>query len=330
MKKNRRNYRSFTQIAQKLVEQKRLKGKPEQLIPTIMASIHGSEALKKKNLMPPRFHIKGQELGLVEWELSREAKKVQVEFLKIAKKHADLVRHAFLQKLRVMSWDDFSSLIATWLHIKGIRGLREIQKKGASPQDTHLSGTLIQENLSIPIAIYISSNEDISRESVIQIRNSLAEYKNAQIAWIISLGSIFRSSEKEIEEQFNPVVKLYAGINLVKALEEAGVGIYRASMPFLHIDPSLYKNKKHKKTKVESTEIAINETKPSSFKRKNHRSKPSIAKNPQIKDAKKDTESDMSLASKRDDLGKNELVAERENNHEDGDHHILTEKDSLL
>ncbi len=79
----------------------------------------------------------------------------------------------------------------------------------------------------------------VGREEVIDVRGALHHYGNANAAWVVTMGQVRSGAREESSVAGAAPVALYDGIGLARAMERAGIGLVRFSVPVIGLDMAL-------------------------------------------------------------------------------------------
>ncbi len=235
-----RTPRSLTDIAEALVSRGRLSGDPSSLTPTVAAAVRADAARRERVGATPRFRLNAQGLSLVSWAAPTEASRAEVDALRAATRQRELVRRAFVRRLEDLPAAGLMEILATWLNVEGVSALRAIRREGAGRDEFHLAGVARRGTAKVPVAIIICrSAKSLGRERVVEARGSLHHYGNAREAWLITLGQVLSGALEETEVQGAAPVQLFDGNSLAEAMERAGIGLSRHTIPIVSMDLDL-------------------------------------------------------------------------------------------
>jgi hypothetical protein len=232
-----RQPRALSQVAEALIESGRLAGTPALLAPTLAAAIRGDNAKRRASGGRPRFREGDGLVSLMEWSLPSDAVNAERDAVRAADRQRESVRRAFIKRLRDLPDGALLELLATWLNAVGVRSLRAVR---ADAGDFSLAGTLRRGPEATPLAITIyRGKQPISNDAVVALRGGLHHFDHARMGWVVTLGQVRDGTLSEAHAEGAAPCALFDGDALAASMEEVGVGIQRASLPFAVLDVEL-------------------------------------------------------------------------------------------
>ncbi len=214
------------QIAQQLVQRKRLQGEAQALVPTVAAALRADNAFQEREGRRPRFRVHGDLVWLTDWLLPSEALRAERQVQRSAEQQQAAVRKLFLKQVRALPLTGFAELIASWLNAEGVASIRAVRRPGSSANELHFAGVLRQGRSETHLAIVVRRNgQDVDKSFIEQTRGALHHYGQASAAWIITLGMVRSEARQECTLAGVAPCALFDGMEWATALETKGIGL---------------------------------------------------------------------------------------------------------
>lgn len=228
-------------IAELLVRKGRLTGEAGQHHQAVAAAVRADIAAHAARARRHRFRVLGGgRFALTEWAYPAEALRHEAEATAVADRQRDAVYRAFFKRLAELPGPAAAELVASWLGSLGAQNLRVVRRPGASGAELHLACTLKRGVEETRIAVVVRRDmREVGRERVIEMRGALQHYGPASAAWIVTTGAVLSGAREEAATPAAAPVALFDGTAFGRALEEAGIGIRRASLPLAVLDLDL-------------------------------------------------------------------------------------------
>lgn len=235
----------LVRLAELLIRRGRLSGSPAALVPTLTAAIRGDMSRRTQSQRRQRLRMSQGRVAAVDWYLSAETIRSEKQLYQLADDHRAVVRRAFLARLNTLPSAGLMELLAAWLNAEGVVSLRAVRRPGIRSGEFHLAGVLRRYGASVgggeetPLAIVVGREAALGRENVIDVRGSLHHYGQASMAWIVTTGQVRSGAREEAAVAGVAPCALFDGMDLAAALEKAGIGLLRHSVPVISIDLDL-------------------------------------------------------------------------------------------
>lgn len=232
---------TLTKTAELLVGRGRLAGTAAALAPTVAAAVRADISRAELGGSRPRFRLKGNLIGLTEWQASRDAIRAEEAVAMAAERQREQTRRSLIQKLNELSTAGFAEIIATWLNAEGVVALRAIRRPGAGSGQLHFAGTLKRGVEESRLAIVVlRDGRSIDRETVVAIRGALHHYGKATAAWLVTTGRVAGGAWEETHAEGAAPCALFDGFALAEAMERLGVGCRRYQVVVTGLDHDLF------------------------------------------------------------------------------------------
>lgn len=234
-----RRPQTLVAVADELVRRGRLAGDPSALAPTIAATMRGDNARRTGAHQRPRFRLAYGEVVLTDWDVPVEVSRAEADIVRAANRHREMVHRAFIRRLAELPSASLLELVATWLSSVGVVAIRGVRRPTSAHGEFHLAGVVRRGPEETPIAIVVMREGQVTRERVVDVRGSLHHYGEARTAWMITLGQVLSGARDEASAGSAAPVALFDGMQLARAMEDAGVGLVKHTVPMVALDAEL-------------------------------------------------------------------------------------------
>lgn len=234
-----RRPQTLVSVADDLVRRGRLAGDAASLAPTLAATMRGDNARRTGARQRARFRMAFGEVVLTDWDVPVEVSRAEADIARAASRHRDMVHRAFIRRVSELPTASLLELVATWLSAAGVAAIRGVRRPTSHPGEFHLAGVVRRGPEETPVAIVVMREGQITRERVVDVRGSLHHYGDARSAWMITLGQVLSGAREEAASSGAAPVALFDGMQLARAMEDAGVGLVRHHVPLVALDAEL-------------------------------------------------------------------------------------------
>jgi hypothetical protein len=191
-----------------------------------LAAMRADNARRGARGERPRFRLGNGRVGLTEWSLDGDTRRLERELQASLTRLRDASRKNLARKLGDLPARAFSELMVVLLEAAGLTEISPVRLKGSAPGESHFAGRLRSAATDLPLAVVVRrEGRDVGRERVNELRGNLHHYGSAAAGWILTTGQVLSGARDESSLPGAAPVRLVDGIELARLCEEHGVGV---------------------------------------------------------------------------------------------------------
>jgi len=219
----------------------RLMGDPTQAQSALSASLRADNARRASSGQRPRFRFSGGRVGLTDWLLDPELRRLERELFGAVDRYRDAVRRSLVRRIQGLPPRAIGELTMILLERLGLEELQPVRRPNASGAELYLSGKAPGPVSPVATALVVRRDgRDVGREQVTELRGTLHHFGPAFAGWIITTGQVLSGAREEAAAPGASPVKLVDGATLARLCEEHRLAVTETALSVPLPDAELF------------------------------------------------------------------------------------------